>query len=163
ERENAMKKREEEREDAMKTREEEREDTVKELKDTITGLEESQEHLNKEIRPMKKTIDCLQKIVGPLHRRAIVDEARNQLLEMYQISPRNYATAKLLLAAVKERMITVAWRHLLSADALDLIFLPSAIRNAGNLAVQASAEDLSFAIVSTSLEERDRKALREIY
>ncbi|KAG6855648.1 hypothetical protein H0H87_012666 [Tephrocybe sp. NHM501043] len=125
------------------------------LKSEIQGLKSENKYLVERVTTVEKT---LQK----LHRRIILDQARDKVLETCQLDRNQFATPELLLSAVKTRL--PASPPVLSVEALDLIFLSNRIRDEGNVAAhEARHEDVGIAILSSSLTEVQRMTLREVY
>ncbi|KAG6833712.1 hypothetical protein H0H93_013103 [Arthromyces matolae] len=92
-------------------------------------LREDNRQLREDNCQLKKRVAALEKSLHKLDRQIILDQARDRLLQLCQLNRYQFRTPELLLAAVKKGL--PASTPKLSDEALDLIFLPSRIRDEG--------------------------------
>ncbi|KAG6859529.1 hypothetical protein C0991_000554, partial [Blastosporella zonata] len=97
-----------------------------------------------------------------LHRRVLLDQARNDLLFESRLDRRDFeGRSEDLLIAIRGALPSNVQ---LSEAALRTVLLGGPIRAHGNVvAHDASPDDISLAILGTDITEKQRKTLWEIY
>ena len=116
-------------------------------------------------------------ILNALHRRVVLDQARDLIIDRYGFNisdlrlgghrnqTERQAALRSILASVRNVM-SAEDSNLLSDDALRMIFdgAKHTIRDAGNeVAHQASASDISLAVLEGNLTAKQSEALAKIY
>jgi uncharacterized protein with ATP-grasp and redox domains len=95
-----------------------------------------------------------------LHRRIVIDQARDKLLQLYDVEQRSKSNEE-LRDDVKARVSAEIYSEL-GDDAFDMIFVGK-IRKRGNAAAhRAGKEDLSRSILDATLGDAERVCLTKI-
>ncbi|KAG6852933.1 hypothetical protein C0991_008047 [Blastosporella zonata] len=132
------------------------EDLMKQVQDGKAENKASHQRID----GLVKRVEALEKTTQALHRRAILDQARDKLLSTFKLKPYKFATPELLLSAVRRDLNSLG-KLVLSDNALQLIFLSNSIWNEGSVA--AYEADLGVAALSSTLTETKRKTLMEVF
>ncbi|KAG6824933.1 hypothetical protein H0H92_005364 [Tricholoma furcatifolium] len=102
----------------------------------------------------------LEKPFRSLHRRVLLDKARDKIYSDLSLRRENYENNSDFLTAVKRALPAKR----LSDKALDAILITGSLREQGNIvAHEATQKDISLAVLSNDLTKQEVNMLREIY